>query len=189
MEELQNNKKRVRDDSFELELDLPEVKKIREDLLGIIDDSDPDSLGQDLDSVMKSFEQEISAYSSSPVPVVDLTSESGESRPDLGYLLEASDDELGLPPSMNSSSGEVKGEEETELVRVDSAESSGIGGDIWGFEDQIPTYDSFGLGAGDVDYNSRYVAFDDGLFEYSNACFDSTEFVDLSWRFGGMPAE
>ncbi|KAJ6891156.1 hypothetical protein NC651_024612 [Populus alba x Populus x berolinensis] len=168
MEELQNNKKRVRDDAFELELDLPEVKKIREDLLGINDDSDPDSLGQDLDSVMKSFELEISAF--------DLTSESGESRPDLGYLLEASDDELGLPPSIISSSEEVKGEEETELVRVDSAESSGIGGEIWGFEDQIPIYDSFGMG-------------DDGLFEYSNACFDSSEFVDLSWRFGGMPAE
>ncbi|CAK7326561.1 unnamed protein product [Dovyalis caffra] len=190
MEESHNNKKRVRDDSCESELDLPEVKKIREDLLGILDDSDPDSLGQDLDSVMKSFEQEISASTSSSVPVVDLTSESGESQPDLGYLLEASDDELGLPPSsINSTSEEVKGGEETKIVRVDSAESSGIGGEVWRFDDQIPTYDSFGLGVGDSNYNSEYVAFDDGLFEYSNVCFDSSEFSDFSWRLGGMPAE
>uniref|UniRef100_A0A6N2N1I0 Uncharacterized protein n=1 Tax=Salix viminalis TaxID=40686 RepID=A0A6N2N1I0_SALVM len=180
MEELQNNKKRVRDDFLELELDLPEVKKIREDLLGTLDESDPDSLTQDLDSVMKSFEQEISACTSSPAPVVDLTSESAESRPDLGYLFEASDDELGLPPTINSSSEEVKGEEETELVQIDSTESSGIGGELWGFEDQIPTYDSFGLGVGDSNYNSGYVAFDDGLFEYSNVCFGSSEFLDLS---------
>ncbi|KAJ6312539.1 hypothetical protein OIU77_014123 [Salix suchowensis] len=153
MEELQNNKKRVRDDFLELELDLPEVKKIREDLLGTLDESDPDSLTQDLDSVMKSFEQEISA---------------------------SSDDELGLPPTINSSSEEVKGEEENELVQIDSTESSGIGGELWGFEDQIPTYDSFGLGVGDSNYNSGYVAFDDGLFEYSNVCFGSSEFLDLS---------
>ncbi|KAG5236929.1 Carbohydrate-responsive element-binding protein [Salix suchowensis] len=151
MEELQNNKKRVRDDFLELELDLPEVKKIREDLLGTLDESDPDSLTQDLDSVMKSFEQEISAFPAG-------------SR----YLFEASDDELGLPPTINSSSEEVKGEEENELVQIDSTESSGIGGELWGFEDQIPTYDSFGLGVGDSNYNSGYVAFDDGLFEYSN---------------------
>jgi hypothetical protein len=42
------------------------------------------------------------ACTSSPAPVVDLTSDSGESQPELGYLLEASDDELGLPPSGNS---------------------------------------------------------------------------------------
>lgn len=190
MEELQNHKKRVRDGSDESDLDFPEVKKIRDDLLGLLDDSDPESLGQDLDSVMKSFEQEISASSSSPVPIVDLTSESGESQPDLGFLLEASDDELGLPPSsINLSSGEVKGGVETELARVDSAQSSGVGGELWGFEDQIPTYDSFGLGVGDSNYSSDYVGFDDSLFEYSNVCFDSSDFSDLSWRLGGMPAE
>lgn len=185
MEEL-SNKKRVRDDSDELGLDLPEVKKIREDLLGILDDSDPDPAIHDLDSVMKSFEKEISASSSSPVPVVDLTSESGESKPDLGYLLEASDDDLGLPPSINSLRDEVKSQE-TELVQVDSAVSSGMG-DLWGFEDQIRSYDSFGLGVVE-NYNSEYVPFDDELFGYSNVCFDSSEFSDYSWRRGSMSAE
>ena len=89
-----NNKKRVRDDSPDSESDSAEVKRLRENLLDFLDDSDSVPTIQDLDSVMKSFEEEIS-----PVPVVDLTSESGESQPDLGYLLEASDDELGLPPS------------------------------------------------------------------------------------------
>ncbi|KAM1801210.1 hypothetical protein ACFX11_032848 [Malus domestica] len=37
------------------------------------------------------------------MPVVDLTLESGGSNPDLGYLLEVSDDELGLPSSENFS--------------------------------------------------------------------------------------
>ncbi|XP_060972016.1 uncharacterized protein LOC133038049 [Cannabis sativa] len=75
----------------------------------------------------KSLEEEISAPSCSvtptPAPVVDLASESGESQPDLGYLLEASDDEFGLPPS--NSGEDVLKEEETELVRVESG-SSGI---------------------------------------------------------------
>ncbi|KAM2541687.1 hypothetical protein TB2_021222 [Malus domestica] len=109
------NKKRDRDNSNDLVHDSAEVKRLREDLLGFLDDSDANPTTQDIDSVMKSFEEEIAAAttfcqsSSRPAsetllasgPVVDLTSESGESKPDLGYLLEASDDELGLPPSEN----------------------------------------------------------------------------------------
>ncbi|KAB1221049.1 hypothetical protein CJ030_MR3G018966 [Morella rubra] len=182
-----NNKKRVRDDSDDLyELDLPEVKRLREDLLDFLDDSEPDPTIQDLDSVMKSFEEEISPASSSPVQVVDLTLESGESQPELGYLLEASDDELGLPPSINNSGEKVKNVE-TDLVRV-SSDSSEIG-DLWGFEDQFPCYDSFVLGAGDGYNNtSEYVAFD-GLFEYSDLYFDSSDFSDPSWRHGTLPAQ
>lgn len=187
--ENQSLKKRVRDDS---EHDSPEVKRLRDDLLGFLDDSEPDQTTQDLDSVMKSLEEEISAPSCSaspapaPVPVVDLTSDSGESQPELGYLLEASDDELGLPPS-SSSSEEFK--EETELVRV-SSDSSGIG-ELWSFDDQILTYDSFELGTGTGDNfdnnNSDYVAFD-GLFGYSDVYFDSSDYSDFSWRSETLPA-
>ncbi|PON95915.1 hypothetical protein TorRG33x02_081630 [Trema orientale] len=196
-------KKRVRDDSADSELDSVEVKRLREDLLGFLDDSDPDPSTQDLDSVMKSLEEEISAASCSATPlpsplqselapatvtVVDLTSDSGESQPDLnlGYLLEASDDELGLPPS-NSSEEALK--EETELVRV-SSDSSGIGGEFWGFDDhQIPSYGSFELGTGDnFNDSNEYVAFD-GLFGYSDVYFDSSDFSDLSWRSETMPAQ
>ncbi|PON41995.1 hypothetical protein PanWU01x14_285270 [Parasponia andersonii] len=194
-------KKRVRDDSADSELDSVEVKRLREDLLGFLDDSDPDPSTQDLDLVMKSLEEEISTASCSatslptplqaelapaPVMVVDLTSDSGESQPDLDYLLEASDDELGLPPS-NSSEEALK--EETELVRV-SSDSSGIGGEFWGFDDhQIPSYGSFELGTGDnFNDSDEYVAFD-GLFGYSDVYFDSSDFSDLSWRSETMPAQ
>ncbi|GLT52173.1 hypothetical protein SLA2020_255260 [Shorea laevis] len=74
---------------------VPEVKKLRDDLFRGLDDSDPDLVSLDLVSMMKSFEVEISASSSSSAPVVDLTSDSAESQPDHGFLLEALDDELG----------------------------------------------------------------------------------------------
>ncbi|XP_050222719.1 uncharacterized protein LOC126672810 [Mercurialis annua] len=181
------NKKRVRDDESS-ELDIPEVKKLREDLLlGILDEPYFDAENQDLDSVMKSFEEELSSSSASSrgVVVVDLTSDSGESQPELGYLLEASDDELGLPPSKRDDGGE-KGEL-TELIRVDSGDSAENGG-FWGFDENIPSFDSFELGTGE-NYNHNtddYAAFDDGLFEYSSVSFD---YSDNSWRLGNMPAE
>jgi hypothetical protein len=50
------------------------------------------------------------ACTSSPTPI-------GESQPEFGYLLEASDDELGLPPSGNSLGEEVKNSE-TDLGRL-----------------------------------------------------------------------
>ncbi|XVF03409.1 hypothetical protein REPUB_Repub04eG0258900 [Reevesia pubescens] len=182
MEEL-NSKKRVRDESIESELDSPEVKRFRDDLLDILDDSDSLPVNQDLASVMKSFEEEISASaastSSAPVPVVDLSSESGESQPDLGYLLEASDDELGLPPPASFTTGTEEGRSEvTELVRVDS-DSSGIG-EFWGFHDEIPNYDSFEFGIGD-NYNGDHVTYD-GLFEYSDVYYDSSELSGILWR-------
>ncbi|KAL2489215.1 Uncharacterized protein Fot_42507 [Forsythia ovata] len=72
------------------------------------------------------------------VDVVDLKSASEEeSQPDLGYLLEASDDELGLPPSASSPAGALC-EGKAELGRVDS-DSSKLGGELWGFSN----YDSF----------------------------------------------
>ncbi|XP_062110133.1 uncharacterized protein LOC133821963 [Humulus lupulus] len=184
----QSLKKRFRDDSAASDLDSVEVKKLREDLLGFLDDSDPDPSTQDLASVMKSLEEEISAPSCSanpaPAPVVDLTSESGESQPDLGYLLEASDDELGLPPS-NSNEEVLK--EETELNRV-ASDSSGIG-EFWGFDDQVPSYGSFGFGTGDnFNESNEYLPFD-GLFGYSDVYFDSSDFSDLSWRSETMPAQ
>ncbi|KAL2546476.1 hypothetical protein Fot_15709 [Forsythia ovata] len=121
-------KKRGRDVSEEPDslIDLPEVKRLREDLLeSLSDESDFCTTNQDLDSFMKSFEEEIMGSPSPTVDVVDLKSASEESQPDLGYLLEASDDELGLPPSASSPAG-VLNEGKTELGRVDS-DSSELG--------------------------------------------------------------
>ncbi|KAK6280781.1 hypothetical protein POUND7_014606 [Theobroma cacao] len=191
MEEL-NSKKRVRDDSAESELDSPEVKRLRDDLLDFLDDSDSVPVNQDLASVMKSFEEEISAAASTatvPVPLVDLTSDSGESKPDLGYLLEASDDELGLPPPAATTTGsEELSSEVTELALVDSDSSSGIG-ELWRFEDQIPNYESFEFGIGDH-LNGDHVTYC-GLYEYSDVdvYYDSSEYAGSLWRPETLSAE
>ncbi|KAF7808891.1 uncharacterized protein G2W53_035634 [Senna tora] len=119
-----------------------------------------------------------------------MTSDSGESQPQIGYLLEASDDELGLPPPPGESAVEAEGgksEFQAELSKV-SSDSSGIA-EFWEFEDQIPSYDSFELGGG-VGYNgssTEYVAFD-GLFDHSDVYYDSAEFSE-SWRQETLPAQ
>ncbi|KAL8161321.1 hypothetical protein V2J09_012810 [Rumex salicifolius] len=188
MAEETSQKKRVRVESQES--DWPTPKKMREDLLGLLDDSDSalpgcrDSDIHDLDSVMRSFEQELSgsAAAVSPAPI-DLTSDSGGSLPELGYLLEASDDELGLPSATETANGDAKGKEPeeedlaAELVRVES-ESAGLGG-FWPIDEGIPSYgDSLGFGVGEQQDNpgvgypydlngSDYVALD-GIFDYSD---------------------
>ncbi|KAL4383718.1 hypothetical protein GQ457_15G005140 [Hibiscus cannabinus] len=182
-----NGKKRARDDSNESGFDSTEVKRLRDDLLDFLDESDSLPVNQDLASVMKSFEEEISAApstSTESVPVVDLTSDSGESQPDLGYLLGASDDELGLPPPTASTTGGEERPEPTDLERVDSY-SSGFG-DLWGFEEQNLNYDSFEFGAVD-NYNVDHVAYD-GLFEYSDVYYDSDISGQL-WRPETLSAE
>ncbi|OMP06566.1 hypothetical protein CCACVL1_01506 [Corchorus capsularis] len=134
----------------------PEAKLIQEDLLNILDDSDPtigpDPAIQDLDSVIKSFEEEILVPTETPVPV--MTSDSGESRPDLGFLLEASDDELGLPPSFSLVEPEQK------PGTVDVEEGGGLGavgyGEMMGYEFPIPNFESFEFGiGGDSDTNNN----------------------------------
>ncbi|KAF8378689.1 hypothetical protein HHK36_030038 [Tetracentron sinense] len=184
-----SNKKRVRYDSEESELESPEAKRIRDNLLDILDDSDSvidrNPATEDLVSVMKSFEEEISNSSPAPLPVVvDLTSDSCEYQPDLGYLLEASDDDLGLPPTTSSSSGEEERNEDADLFRV-SPDAVGLG-EIWGFDDQIPSYDYLGFEFGADSKNGEYVALDrtEGLFDYS----DSSDFSDFSWRYESLSA-
>lgn len=178
-------KKRVRDElSDEAVLDSPEVKRLRDDLFDVLDDSDPEPVSQDLDSVMKSFQDELSTVTTT----TGQGSSAGETQPDLGYLLEASDDELGLPPPPSISPVPVAKEEETtetltDLVRA-SSDSSGID-EIWGFEDHVTNYGDldFGSGVGD---GGDYVAVE-GLFEFSDDCFDSGDL--FSWRSESLPAE
>lgn len=178
-------KKRVRDElSDEAVIDSPEVKRLRDDLFDVLDDSDPEPVSQDLDSVMKSFEDELSTVTTT----AQGSFSAGETQPDLGYLLEASDDELGLPPPPSVSPITVEKEEETtetltDLVRA-SSDSSGID-EIWGFEDHVSNYGDldFGSGVGD---GGDYVAVE-GLFEFSDGCFDSGDL--FPWRSESLPAE
>ncbi|XP_057736081.1 uncharacterized protein LOC130951449 [Arachis stenosperma] len=181
-----SGKKRVRCDSDDSVLESPEAKRLRDDLLEFFNDADEAPSTQDLDSVMRSLQEEISA-SSSPAPF-PVTSDSGESQPQIGYLQEASDDELGLPPPGNSLVVlEENGEDAAaELVRV-SSDSSGIG-ELWEFEDRIPSYDSLGFENGFAyESNTDYVAFD-GLFDHSDVYYDSVDFTE-SWRHESLPAQ
>ncbi|CAA3006117.1 Hypothetical predicted protein [Olea europaea subsp. europaea] len=160
-------KKRERDGSEvpDSEIDLPEAKRLKEDLLDSLGDDESElcTTSQDLDSFMKSFEEEIMG---SPSPKVDLKS-------DLGYLLDASDDELGLPPSKASPAG-VLSEGNTELGRVYS-DLSEFGGELW----ELPSYDSYEFGIGESENynnsNGECVALD-GLFAYSDPAFGLNDF-------------
>uniref|UniRef100_A0A1J3G169 Uncharacterized protein n=1 Tax=Noccaea caerulescens TaxID=107243 RepID=A0A1J3G169_NOCCA len=157
-------KKRVR---HELDLDSPDVKRLRDDLF---DDSGHESTIQDLDTVIKSFEEELSTTT--------VQSCGGDTQPDLGYLFEASDDELGLPPppplplsTFPPPSSEETDEPVTELVRA-SSDTSEVG-ELCGFDPHVTGFGSFEL--------------DEGLFEYSDVCLDSGDL--FSWRPEYLPAE
>lgn len=178
------------------DLNSPETHLSEEDLLNILDDSDivtdRDPAIQGLDSVIKSFEEEILVQAPAPAVVIDQTSDSGESQPELGYLLEASDDELGLPPTTSSG-------EEAKIEAVDFEASSadpeavGLDGILLGFENEIPSYDSFEFGIGVDsesnlnDNNSEFVALG-GLFDYSDQSYDPAGDSELLWRPESLPA-
>ncbi|XP_049410303.1 uncharacterized protein LOC125873410 [Solanum stenotomum] len=168
----------------DVDVDSPEAKQIREDILDILDE--PETVGdgvpenQDLDSVIKSFEEEILHRSTLPSPhtLIDLTlSDSGESQSDLGYLLEASDDELGLPPSFSPEN------------HIDS--ESRLENTI-GFENELLRYDSFDLGmlAGIMD-GDNYGSENDGDFVTEGGLFDYADpsnFSELSLLPESLPA-
>ncbi|XVE58759.1 hypothetical protein DITRI_Ditri04bG0195000 [Diplodiscus trichospermus] len=173
----------VKPDPDDGEVQLPEAKCFQEDLLNILDDTDPvsgpDPAIQGLDSVIRSFEEEILVPAQAPIP--GMTLDSGESRPELGFLLEASDDELGLPPSFSS----VEGEKEFGTVDVEEGiESGSVGfGEMMGYEFPNPSYESFDIGiGGDSDTNNGnhsnagdFVALG-GLFE------PAADISELTWR-------
>ncbi|XP_073147476.1 uncharacterized protein [Henckelia pumila] len=170
-------KKRPRDeseeDSVEAEIDSPEVKRLRENLLED-DEAECCAEVEDLDSYMRSFEEEIR---SSPA-AVDVVSDSGQKQPVLGYLLEASDDELGLPPTTSSSPDRA-----AELVRADS-ESSELGGEVWGFDGEFPGYDHLMFGNGEAENGGDEFEVLDGLFEFSDLGSG-----DFAWRSETLPAQ
>lgn len=177
--------KRFHADSAESELNSPEAKRIHDDLLNILDDSDVvtdrDSAIQGLDSVIRSFEEEI-LVPSPAMAAQDLTSDSGKSQPELGYLLGASDDELGLPPTV--ASGE---EARIEAVDFETRSSDAVGLDgMLGFENEMRSYDIFEFGIG-VDSDSHV---NDGSSEFVplGGLFDHSDVSEFSWRPESLPA-
>lgn len=174
--------------SAESVVESSEARRLQDDLLNIFDESESTAI-QGLDSVIRSFEEEISQ----PAPEMQVTSVSGESQPELGYLLEASDDELGLPPTAGA--GAV---EEARIEAVDfggSAEGGVLAGNsgMLLFEDEIPGYDSFefGIGAesngGSGDFGDEYVALG-GLFDGWDGSYENGGVSEVSWRTESLPA-
>ncbi|KAL0920987.1 hypothetical protein M5K25_008010 [Dendrobium thyrsiflorum] len=154
----------------------PEAKRLHADLIyGILEEDDVDAgdrdpASLDLATVMKSLEEEIA------MP----PEENGEaSQVEIGYLLEASDDDLGLPPPPPPPAAELWTEEE-----VVPAEGFG---QIWGFEEEEMTvwYEGLmelGVPAekfGPADDDVAPSAADGGIFDSS----------DFYWRPESMPAQ
>ncbi|RZB92676.1 hypothetical protein D0Y65_024575 [Glycine soja] len=158
-------------------LDSSEVQ-LQDDIFNMLDDTDNvperDSV-QGLDSVIKSFEDEINAPGSdsgSGDPAQE--PDSGELQSNLGYLLEASDDELGLPPTVGD--GEEMGRAAPEMAELAR---------FVGFEDDIPSYDAFGFGSGftaENDGGAGGFVTVDGLFDYSDPS------ADVLWRSESLQA-
>ncbi|KAJ0971531.1 hypothetical protein J5N97_019490 [Dioscorea zingiberensis] len=149
-------------------IDVPEeepshdAKRFREELIiNILDDDDDaddrNQATQDLDTVIKSLQKEIIAL---PSP----KSNDRIRQPDLGYLLEASDDELGLPPEVPSSSEEYGGD-----AGISSADHEVAGfARIWGFEDEA--------------FDFGFASFDDA-FGYNDAFYEPLDLFDADIVF------
>ncbi|KAI4341498.1 hypothetical protein MLD38_026215 [Melastoma candidum] len=166
----------------------PEVKLIQEDLLDILDDSDAgsdrDPAIHDLDSVIKSFEEEIIVPVQHPTPFdPDLTPNVALN--ELGYLLEASDDELGLPPSFANSGDENSNPDIQELRDITSTAAFSLP-----FDGELPNYDVFDLGPeinvnlGGRDGGNEEFVMVGGLFDFADNC-DPPE---VMWRPESLPA-
>ncbi|PKI43866.1 uncharacterized protein LOC116213624 [Punica granatum] len=156
--------KRPRVDGPEDYSSSPESWRIEETILDILDDPiDVDTAVQGLDSVIRSFEEEILGAPAH--------------QPDLGYLLEASDDELGLPPTLaNYSSSDVRG-----FGGAGWSESSDgfeLGG-LFGFDNEFAGYGGYEFAVGADGCWSGYGG-GDGEFVAVGGLFDYVE-PDSEW--------
>ncbi|XP_060205579.1 uncharacterized protein LOC132633289 [Lycium barbarum] len=176
---------RVDSHSDDVERDVYLHSQIREDILDILDE--PDTLTectpeiQNLDNIMKSFEEEI--LNGDPQTVLDLTSsDSVNSRPDIGYLLEASDDELGLPPSVSPPYDQVNGESALITEASEFAEMPNYDSFDFGMDPEAREGDNDGV-SGNGDGDGDFVTVD-GLFDYT----EPADFSEFSWRQESLPA-
>ncbi|WOL01172.1 hypothetical protein Cni_G09886 [Canna indica] len=174
--------KRRRHQAVEEEEDSPVAKRFRDDLLIDILDDDDGAGEHELVSVMKSLEEEIAILPPPPSLGVSVA----PNQPDLGYLFEASDDELGLPPPAPCSSDEGGDAPETVISIANEGDRNVIEfGQIWGFADEINGYDGFDFsfqpedGVVVADAAEEGMVFEGGLFDYADGPFDLTE---ISWR-------
>jgi hypothetical protein len=162
-------------------------KRLRpEDLLDMLDDDADAAAAGDLASVMRSLEEEIGSLDDEAVAAGELAS---APQPELGFLLEASDDELGLPPAGASSSSEEAGSGAGEPeVAV------GLDDQLWGFEDDMagswyggssPEAAAAIAAAAAAGWDDE--GFDAGLFAFGDEAYEPSDLSAL--RYGEtMPA-
>lgn len=172
MEDTYTGTKRSRGNAEEL----PEAKRLHADLIFDILDDDEIGVGErnpasrELEIVMKSLEEEIGRP-----PATVTAEEIGEDRQmEIGYLLEASDDELGLPPP-----GQSSPEDEAEPVE-------GFGR-IWGFEEDgmAGWYEGFS-GFGNLSEESFGAAEDGGAAYFDAGLFDLSDLYLRPESLGGL---
>ncbi|XP_031489612.1 uncharacterized protein LOC116257141 [Nymphaea colorata] len=195
---MENEERRKRSREGELEEEesgevcsLPEAKRVRTDILGILEDDDYDAGEGSSDSgaeeelvnsVMRSLQEEIEGEECSAGGVNDVSVQ-----PDLGYLLEASDDELGLPPaSSDDEFGLIPaysdgGTSENDDIFSGEAPREVLGfGGSWDFEEGMM---GFGLpaefGGAEERYEEDETVLFESLFDYSDAGL---------WRPESLPA-
>lgn len=173
----------------------PEMRRIQDDLLNILDDSDGvadrDPAIQGLDMVIKSFEKEITVPDQT-LAVLELGADLAEASRELGYLLEASDDELGLPPSFGSSEDEQKSD--APVPPVTPAVEFELNGSS-GFENELSNYESFEFGTcGGAAFSSHDSENDNqfeavgGFHDYTVDGFDGGDASELLLRPESLPA-
>ncbi|KAI4365832.1 hypothetical protein MLD38_021783 [Melastoma candidum] len=158
------------------------IEFLEDDFLGILDDpEDGNPPIQGLDSVIRSFEEEIvvPAWDTSSPVVLDQAT--GDALDALGYLLEASDDELGLPPSFANSADESSSHEVSELLDISSSE-----GFTMPFDGEMPNYDNFDLGPEihNNDMGNEEFLMLGGLFDIA----DGWDVPEVMWRQESLPA-
>ncbi|CAL0313847.1 unnamed protein product [Lupinus luteus] len=161
-------------DSDESALNSPVVSEFQDDFLNMFDEAVNETEG--FDFVIKSFEEEILTPSSGFEPF------SAEFKPNLVYLLEASDDELGLPPTV------------TEERRVEIAEPGSVGPERFdstgflGLEDDVRSLsdEAFGFGKGVV-YDGYYGE-NGGSYVTVDGLFDYSETTEILWRCESLQA-
>ncbi|URE45632.1 PRP4 pre-mRNA processing factor 4 [Musa troglodytarum] len=189
MEESVEHKRRRGGEEGFPEISSPAAKRLRDELL--LDDDDAGAGEQDLVSVMKTLEEEISLPS--PLPP------QSQAAVRLGYLCEASDDELGLPPPPSvpsSSEGGEAPELEASTLADEGGATEAVGFcHMWGLDDEFSRYgwpeEVFGIGSEGrgVAESENGMLFDGGLFEYDDTADCSpADFADIPWRPDTLPA-
>ncbi|KAK4747143.1 hypothetical protein SAY87_026180 [Trapa incisa] len=173
-----------------------DVKRIQDDLLDMLDDSDDgaadrDTAIQSLDSVIRSFEEEILVPEGSPA-APDLALDVVRGQTELGYLLEASDDELGLPPNFGTSEDDRNCDAADPPVEFPGAFEFN---NSLGLVNELPEYDCFGFGmcgvpdVGSDNHDKEQLVSLGRLFDNSGDSYDGGDDApEYLWRQESLPA-